>query len=287
MPQPISRRHLMGMGVGCSLAPFAPFLAREALAGPQDGWTPLFNGNDFSGWTFFQEGVGDEDKTGILNIEDGTLRALGPTFRGGAKVGFGHIATEKEYSNYHLRLEFKWGEARFAPRRLSKRNSGILYHMKATKGVLYPDSVEFQVEETDVGDAIMLNTQALEGPNLGGTPLWPNYPPNFTREYVPPVKGGAIERQWFRKSGDFERLGEWNQLDLIAFDDQAAHLVNGRIVTTLYAMRTRREDDPNQWRSLTGGRIALEIEGAEVSFRNIALKQLSADDIKALRSGDY
>lgn len=288
MPQPISRRHLMGMGMGGALATaLSPIAMRQAQAGPEAGWIPLFNGKDLSGWTFFQDGVGDTDTGGVLDIQDGTLHVLGPTFQGDGKVGFGHLATAQEYGNYHLRLEFKWGGRRFAPRRLAKRNSGILYHMKATRGVLYPDSVEFQVEETDVGDAIMINTQALEGPNLGGTALWPSYPPSFPREYVPPIKAGPIERQWFRKTGDFERLDSWNQLDLIAFGDQAAHLVNGRIVTTLFAMRTRREDNPAVWRPLTGGRIALEIEAAEISFRNIILRPLSDNDIKAVRDGSY
>ena len=42
-----------------------------------------------------------------------------------------------------------------------------------------------------------------------------------------------------RKNGDFERILEWNTIELLAIGDKAAHLVNGRIVNTLYEMVDR------------------------------------------------
>jgi len=40
----------------------------------------------------------------------------------------GGLATLKEYGDYHLELEFKWGEKRFPPRADMPRDSGLLYH---------------------------------------------------------------------------------------------------------------------------------------------------------------
>jgi hypothetical protein len=127
-----------------------------AYAGP---WMPLFNGTDLSGWSFFQDGVGETDKTNAVVVEQGQIRMLGPRHTGGARPGFGHIATVREYANYHLRLEFKFGDARFEPRLLSKRNSGVLYHMFPERDRVWPNSIEFQLEESDVGDAILINAR--------------------------------------------------------------------------------------------------------------------------------
>jgi hypothetical protein len=153
---------MMGAALATGVAGSLP--ARLALAAPKGGapWRLLFNGVDLTGWNFFQEGVGETDRLGAVAIEDGVLRLQGPAYEPQGETGFGHLATAESFSNFHLRLDFKWGGRRFAPRSLAKRNSGILYHMAPSKGVLYPDCIEFQVEETDVGDAILINVQGLE-----------------------------------------------------------------------------------------------------------------------------
>ena len=40
---------------------------------------------------------------------------------------FGYVATEKEYSHFHLRLEYKWGTKVCSAN--AKRDAGILYHL--------------------------------------------------------------------------------------------------------------------------------------------------------------
>jgi hypothetical protein len=77
-----------------------------------------------------------------------------------------------------------------------------------------------------------------------------------------------------------------NTLDLIAFGDQAAHLVNGRIVNTLFKMALPGADRMRT--PLTRDRVALEFEQAEICFRDIAIRPLSADDIAMIRKqGSY
>lgn len=244
------------------------------------GWNSLFDGKSLDGWTFFQEGVGALDVRHAVSIENGVLHFLGPAYRHDDAPP-GHIATVGEWENYHLRADFRWGERRWPPRMLQRRNSGILYHMGSERDRLFPDCIEFQVEEGDVGDAVMVNTLALHGPLLGGTPLWPNWIEALPAQYQEPVKAGPYARQWHRHSGPYERLDEWNTLELIAFGDQAAHLVNGRIVTTLFRML--RRDASGQQMPLTKGRIALELEWAEVMFRNVMIRPLSAQAIALIR----
>jgi hypothetical protein len=243
-----------------------------AYAGP---WMPLFNGVDLSGWSFYQDGVGTTDKTNAVVVEQGEIRMLGPRHTGGGHPGFGHIATVRECSDYHLRLEYKFGDARFEPRLLAKRNSGVLYHMFPERDRVWPNSIEFQLEESDVGDAILINARCYPGADLGGTPAWPNQVPMTPKPAFPRPEGARppLERQLVRKSGDFETRMDWNTIELLAIGDKAAHLVNGRIVNSLYELEAQEVADRNVYRPLKKGRIALEIEAAEVSFRRVEIRQ--------------
>ena len=281
----VNRRTALLGGAGLAASSLAlPARLMAAAASSSGCWELLFNGVDLDDWTFFQEGVGEVDKFGAVAIEDGGLRMLGTDYRPKPDAGFGHLATKRSYADYHLRLDFRWGSRRFAPRTLAKRNSGLLYHMAPIRNVLYPDCVEFQFEEGDLGDAIVINARAVEGPNLGGTPVWPTYPPFIPRTYGPVLEFGGITRQWYRKVSDFEIRDGWNTIDLIAFDDQAAHLVNGRIVTTLFGLINKPVEGQAPV-PLKSGRIALELEGAETEFRNIMIRSLSTDDITKLKKG--
>ncbi len=277
-PPRIDRRSMLAGAAGTALLGMS---GMTVAAGPRTvaGWRPLFDGNGLDGWTFYQDGIGARDTLGVVAVDDGVLHFHGRDYRGPEKAAFGHIATVDRWSNYHLRLDYRWGTARFAPRALQRRNSGILYHLGPERDRLFPDGVEFQVEEGDVGDALMINSRALAGPVLGGTPLWPTYFPGLPTTYEPPVVAGGIARQWFRHAGSYETLDGWNTLDLYAFGDQAAHLVNGRIVMTLFAMRDRGNAP------LTGGRIALEFEAAEIMYRNVMIRPLSPEDVDRLKAG--
>lgn len=266
--------------LAAAIAATGPFVDADAAlasaslppyAGP---WTRLFNGRDLTGWTYFQEGKGNVDDTQAVVADKGTIHMLGPRHRGGDRPGPGHIATDREYSNYHLRFEYRFGAARFEPRLLAKRNSGVLYHMFPQKDRVWPNSIEFQLEESDVGDAVLINTRCYPGADLGGTPAWPKqFPvqprPTFATPSEPRM---PIERQHVKKNGDFERQMDWNTIELLCIGDQAAHLVNGRIVNSLYELVAQTVEDRDVYRPLTGGRIALELEFAEVRFRNVEIR---------------
>lgn len=274
----MNRRRFLGSSVACGLAALAP---PSVLAASRDvGWQRLFDGRSLDGWTFFQQGIGNIDRRNAVVAERGVLHFLGPRYTA-PDAPPGHIATAAPWSDYHLRLQYRYGERRWAPRALQRRNSGILYHMAPETDRLFPDCVEFQLEEGDVGDAIMVNTKGLMGPSLGGTPLWPNWIPALPSDYQAPVAAGGVRRQWHRHAGEYERLDDWNTVDLYAFGDQAAHLVNGRIVTTLFRMVKAGPDGREV--PLTRGRIALELEWAEIMFRDVMIRPLDAASIQRLR----
>lgn len=262
-----------GLAAASETAAAPTKIANERLPDQQDGWQPLFNGRDLSGWTFFQDGVGDRDRDGTVAIENGMLHILGPSYRGPAKAGMGYLATQEEYGDYHLSLEFKWGTRRYEPRTLWKRDSGILYHTPRGREFLWPDCVEYQIMERNTGDALPVNHRAIQAVSLGGLPSWPQDFPGNT-QYAPQVDAGGNLRQWIRADGYFDELEGWNTVELIASGDSAAHIVNGRIVTALYGLQRQDPADKSKYVRLDRGRILLQIEGAEIMFRNVKIRHL-------------
>lgn len=272
------RRAVAGIGLAVPLAALAGSgrAAQLPPAPPAPAWRPLFDGRTMAGWTFFQEGVGEQDRDRVVEVRDGTLHLFGPAYAGPATPGSGLIATAGTFADYHLRLAFRWGERRLAPRTLRKRNSGLMFHMAPDRDRPWPDAVEFQIQEGDVGDMIGTNTRAIQGDSHSGAFVWPNQPAYGPAEFRPGIATGPITRQWLRKDGDFERLDDWNTLDLLVDRDMAAFVVNGRIVNSIY--RIQRRDAGGGHSPLSRGRIGLQFEGAEIVFKDIMIRPLSGPD---------
>jgi hypothetical protein len=254
-------------------------LAALALAAPpqapaSEGWTPLFNGRDLTGWyTFLQQHGKGRDPDRVVTIEDGAIH-LYKHADDGARVVMGYIATDREYGDYHLRFRFKWGTKKFEPRYKLKQDAGLYYHILGPDAV-WPRALQFQVEKTNVGDLIALYGFQLDSwvdpttrtekmpafldPSAGG---------------VPHVLGGSGIAYQKHLAGDFERDG-WNTVEVIAKGDTATHVLNGRVVNRGEKVRLVKDPkDPSKTRPVTRGRIALEIEAAEVFFRDVEIKSL-------------
>src|SRR4051794_36839969 len=77
------------------------------------GWTPLFNGNNFDGWYIISgQRKKNEDTNHLFQIHDGMVHMYKDA-EDKSKQPNGYIVTDKEYSNYHLRFEYKWGTKKF------------------------------------------------------------------------------------------------------------------------------------------------------------------------------
>ena len=129
-------------------------------------WVSLWNGEDFSGWhsylgtpyTQVTDSLGnpiapfgvDNDPLEVIRITD---TEAGPAIRISG-VAWGMLYSEADYSNYHLKLQYKWGEAMHPPRENGPRDSGLLYHGFGEPGSAYfwMNSQELQVQEGDMGD---------------------------------------------------------------------------------------------------------------------------------------
>jgi hypothetical protein len=256
-----------------------------AFAG-DDGVRPLFNGKDFSGWqTYLGKPQPMWNVPGLKRGTNGVyLEPIGMN-RDPLKVftvemvdgqpaihvsgqGFGTLTTTETFTNYHLRLQIKWGERRWGSRANARRDAGLLYHSHGELGAMsgnWPRSIEFQIQEQDIGDLYPVGTQITVNVSPGAK----------TNQWVYDPKGKPMMFEKNRrciKLGDAEKpRGEWNTLDLYCFNGDSIHVVNGQVMMRLKnAMRVDGEAPA----PLKSGSISLQTEGAEVYYRNVEIEPI-------------
>ena len=86
-----------------------------------DGWKKLFNGKDLDGWHVVIGNPARADTNHWIQIHDGMIHMYKDATQGSPQPA-GYIVTSNEYSNYHLKLEYKWGQKRFGDRSNSRRD---------------------------------------------------------------------------------------------------------------------------------------------------------------------
>ena len=87
----------------------------------------LFNGHSLDGWyTFLKNRGRNNDPKKVFTVNNGMIHLSGEKW--------GCITTEKAYENYHLVVEFKWGEKTYEPRGEKARDSGVLLHSTGEDG---------------------------------------------------------------------------------------------------------------------------------------------------------
>jgi hypothetical protein len=248
-----------------------------------DGWVSLLNGRDLTGWYSMlqKSGKGFAEAHGMVTMEEEMLHILGNE-EGLIPAEAGYLATNREFENVHIRVEYKWGMKRHAPRYTPKRDNGLLYALVGEDKV-WPTCVECQIEEGDVGDFFMVGTRGIQAPHGNGlfgegiSPVtgWPKPespgapPPGFAQRPAEPSRGRFI------KDGNFELLDEWNTVEVLWQGDKAAHIVNGRTVNVVTSLQQPDPKNAGQYIPLTRGKIAIEIEFAEIWFRRIEVKSLA------------
>jgi hypothetical protein len=243
------------------------------------GWEPLFNGRDLSGWETYlgtppdaSQPLGlDNDPRRVFTVlqEDGerAIRVSGEIL--------GALTTRREFSNYWLRLEFKWGAKRWPPDEDAPRNSGVLYHCFGPHGAIVGmcmRSHECQIKERECGDYWSSDTIVdVEGEQSSDPRAAPHrYRPGGAKFTVHDPEGDLGGRVAHR--GNFERpLGQWNRMDIVCLGQSAVHAVNGHV--TIRVTNSRRKLEGREV-PLTGGKIQLLSERAEIFFRRIAIKPM-------------
>jgi hypothetical protein len=191
--------------------------------------------------------------------------------------GLGGLATLAEYGNYHLELEFKWGEKRFPPRADAPRDSGLLYHCVGgyNAGTGWLESSEFGIlEGGETGD--FWSVPGAHGVRVRVDVEGEDIPPPKRRYPDEPIRFKPGGKKYVGTTAgilngdDNEKpRGKWNKLDLVCVGQTAVHVVNGTV--NLVLTNIRRTVDGRE-EPLARGRIQLQSEGAEVFFRRLRLR---------------
>jgi hypothetical protein len=227
----------------------------------------LFNHRNLDGWYTFVRDHHAEDPLHVFTVRDGLLRVSGEEWGG--------VATTRTYRDYHLVVEWKWGDVTWGERKDRARDSGILVHGVGPDGAAsgaWLESIESQVIEGGTGDFILVaglhkpSVQAevrLEGDQI----IWQRGGERRT------LTEGRInwygrDPLWkdtlgFRGARDVERpAGEWNRQEIIARADTLTNIVNGVTVNEISAT------------SHAAGKIQIQSEGAEILVRTVELHPL-------------
>jgi hypothetical protein len=257
----------------------------------------LFNGKDLTGWSaWLAKPPASLDLPGEPKDEKGNYRRpLGadrepfnvftvvtadgrPAVRVSGQI-FGELRSRETFANYHLRLQFKWGEKKWPPRNKPEtpRDSGLLYHVHAPPGEggrTWASSIELQIQEHDVGDLYAVNSQiSVRSRELPAPPAPPRavYDPQAEWQVFSQVPGS---RGRCLKQPDNEKpTGEWNTVELICLGEDSVHIVNGVVVMRLHGPR---RIDGAQPTPVTSGPIILQSEGAEIYYRDIEIRPITA-----------
>ncbi|MGA9565534.1 MAG: family 16 glycoside hydrolase, partial [Candidatus Korobacteraceae bacterium] len=130
-----TRRAIMMMLALLLAAVLAGFSLLPAVAGEDNSYVPahgkavvLFDASHRDQFDSFLKTNGlNSDPDHVFTFENGVIHVSG--------TEMGYLITKKEFADYYLRAEFKWGEATHAPREGQARDSGILYHIQGPNKV--------------------------------------------------------------------------------------------------------------------------------------------------------
>ena len=212
------------------------FIVRNIVPVKEDSFAKLFNGKNLDGWNMFLNKIGSNtDPNKNFNVENNELHVLGKDL--------GYIITQKGYKNFHFKVDFKWGEKRWGSRQNEKRDAGVCYNIPVNEpDSIWPRSIEFQVQEGDVGDFWLLGFSTIKVNGIQ------NEPANHTRM----IKQKDAEKSY----------GEWNTVEIISYNGKCVHIVNGVIVNV------------GEEASVKEGKILLQSEYAEIYYRDPRIREL-------------
>ncbi|MBI3415020.1 MAG: DUF1080 domain-containing protein [Verrucomicrobia bacterium] len=135
----------------------------SAPLSPTNRVIQLFNGKDLSGFYTWLVDTKREDPRRVFTVTNGMIHVSGD--------GLGYLSTEREYQNYRLSVEFKWGERNWTwGDRIGKtRDSGIFLHSIGPDGNshdgqgAFKAAIECQIMQGAVGDLLLIRGTNFDG----------------------------------------------------------------------------------------------------------------------------
>ena len=206
----------------------------------KEGWELLFDGKTTKGWHGFnKKTIGSAWK-----VKNGAL-FLDTTIKDGWQIkDGGDIVSEKEYGDFHLKLEWKISR---------DGNSGIMFYVQENERYSYPwlTGPEMQVLDND------------------------GHPDGK----IPKHRAGDLYDLISSSSEPVKPVGSWNQAEIISREGKLIFMLNGITVvsTTLWTDNWKKLVAGSKFREMPdfgkfrSGKISLQDHGNWVAYRNIKI----------------
>lgn len=239
----------------------------KTAATDEDGFKTIFNGKNLDGW-YLKIRSGDEKLAKeVFAIEDEMIHVFGDSFpkeynlNTGENDTHGLIYSEKTYSKYILRFEYKWGDRIANNFDKWQYDAGVYYHVIDDK--VWPVGIEYQIRYDHINSRN--HTGDLIRPNGSNYDWYYNEKDNT---YLNPKDGGKLytEGHWLHFASPTENFNalnnKWNQCEIIVMADQyAIHKLNGEIVNMAFNLKPE------------AGIFGFQSETAEIFYKNIRIKE--------------
>lgn len=239
-----------------SVCPLLLLVLNVAAAEPPEGFTPLFNGKNLTGWKV------PEGDNGHWKVVDGVIDY---DARSEAKKDK-NLWTEDEYGDFVLRVEWRLKETPY----VNPRIKYVLPDGSHGKG---PDGKEINLALPDSDSGVILRGDVKNQVNIWTWPIGSGefYGYRTDKKMPPEVRAAVTPRTQADKP-----LGEWNAYEITMKGDRVTVALNGKTVidnAQLPGIKPR-------------GAIGLQHHGAMkdgqwtsppalIQFRNISIKALS------------
>jgi len=250
-----------------ALAPFLPADDKSDSVRSTDGVIRLFNGKDLSGLSTWLKDTKRADPRKVFSVKEGILHISGD--------GFGYVATDKAYRDYHVVVEYRWGKKTDGGKYV--RNSGILLHATGPHGGAggtWMPSIECQLAQGCVGDLIPIRGKDVPVRFTSDVELGPDKRPRWKKGGKPQVFTGK-QLWWSQHEPFFKELldtrgkndvesppGEWTRVECVCAGNRITVIVNGTTVNECYDVFP------------AAGKILLQCEGFELYVRKFELHPL-------------
>ncbi len=231
-------------------------------------WMPMFNGHNLDGWTPKITGYDFGDNfANTFRVENGVIKVSYDGYGGLFKGRFGHLFYKTPYSNYMMRLEYRFtGKQMPDGPGWAFENSGIMIHCQDPKTMRkdqdFPVSCEVQLLGGDVDGERPTGNCCTPGTNI--------------------VIGGKLITQHTNNSNSATYRGDqWVKILIeVRGSGKVVHTVNGKEVLT-YSGIQYDPTDPDAKPLIKdgkllidGGYISLQSESHPCEFRNIEILKL-------------
>lgn len=233
----------------------------------EEGFVKLFNGENWDGWHFKLKSEDEDLALKVFAIEDGMVHVFkdfpdSSGFNTGVNATHGLFYTNRKYSKYIFRFEYKWGEKIANNFDEWQYDAGCYYHV--IDEMIWPTGIEYQVRYDHTKSSN--HTGDLIRP-AGVKYDW--YAGEGGKTYLHPIDGGKLDTSggWMHLASPTENYnalnGKWNQCEIIVMGaEYTIHKLNGEIVNMAFNL------DPGE------GTIGLQSETAEIYYRNIEIKEV-------------